>query len=90
MPEPAPVTTAVRVASAIGRISPEHRESGDPRPLAIQQRSLNHGRVPGRDRHDGVLHGTHGFAGTEFFTRKVADAQTSFDRLLAFAQKRLR
>jgi acetyl esterase/lipase len=38
-------------------------------------------RIPG---------GRHGFVGTEFFTRKVAGAQTSFDRLLAFAEKRLR
>ena len=38
-------------------------------------------RIPG---------GTHGFAGTQFFTRKVAGGETSFERLLAFAVKRLR
>ncbi len=38
-------------------------------------------RIPG---------GTHGYDGTQFFTRKVAGDETSFDRLLSFAKKRLR
>ena len=37
-----------------------------------------------------VSGGRHGFGGTRFFTRRVAHEQTSFDRLLAFAKKRLR
>jgi fermentation-respiration switch protein FrsA (DUF1100 family) len=43
-----------------------------------------------REEYHRIPGGKHGFGGTGFFTRRVTGDQTSFDRLLAFAKKRLR
>jgi acetyl esterase/lipase len=68
-----------------------HGDKDPTAPVALSDQLTARARAQEvRTAYHRIAGGTHGFAGTRFFTRKVAGSQTALDRLVAFARAELR